>query len=424
MSWSYPPTLPARRAAKSWFPTPPLPTDPLPGPYWYPYVTASGLAGALRPLVAQLVGTVGLEGNLAAALRPLAAHLDGEQATVGQLAAAMAALRGAMTNIITSDMAGQLPPLRAALLGSHGVTGQLSGQLPILRGALSGEVVNYGQLAGALPPMRAALLGSTRVDGTLAGRLAKLQASMAGGHATTGNLAGALARLQASMVGVHSRAGQLSGGLRAIQAGMVGSVKNAVVFDNSSDGGRGGTTTRSWTHDNIAGNCIGVMYSNTTSSAQTCTYGGVNIPRVYGPQSSGMVFPYTSYTSVFALVSNSLPTGPNTVACTGAGTASSAAGVTFANAGSLGTVLGITANGNLNQTINPGDGAAAFCAFGGSSNNFGPVTPYEIIRNAFVTFVNWASMMGYGFDTGSGITFASTQAISKGGAIVPILPPT
>ena len=424
MSWGYPPTLPSRNPRKSWFPTPPLPTDPEPGPYWYPYLAAVGLAAQLRPLVAHLEGAVGLEGQLAAQLRPLVAHLEGGVATTGQLAGVLQALRFAATNIITSDLAGSLAPLRAALLGQHGTSGQLSGVLPPLRGALSGEVVNYGQLIGTMPTLRAALLGGTSVDGQLAGRLAKLQASMAGGHATTGQLTGALARLQASMLGVHSQAGQLSGGLRAIQAGMVGSVKNAVVFDNSSDGGRGGTTTRSWTHDNIAGNCIGVMYSNTTSSAQTCTYGGVNIPRVYGPQSSGMVFPYTSYTSVFALVSNSLPTGPNTVACTGAGTASSAAGVTFANAGSLGTVLGITANGNLNQTINPGDGAAAFCAFGGSSNNFGPVTPYEIIRNAFVAFVNWASMMGYGFDTGSGITFASTQAISKGGAIVPILPPT
>lgn len=204
--------------------------------------------------------------------------------------------------------------------------------------------------------------------------------------------------------------------------GMAG-VKAPVSFDATSDGGHGGTTTRSWTHT-LAGNCIVVVLSNSTSTAATCTFGGVTIPRLFGPQVSGTVFPATSYTTVFALVSNSLPQGVQTVSCTQAATASAAGAVSFRNAGSLGTLITDTANGNVNKSTTPVAGAAAVCGYGGSSTNFGPVSPNEALRYSFVAFDRWTMMIGWGLDTGSGITFTSTQAISKGGAIVPILPAT
>lgn len=426
MSWSYPPALPTRNPRRTWFPTPPMPSAEVARPTWFPYITAdaaAGLAGRLQALEAQLQGTHGQASTLAATLHPLTAHLQGEHATAGQLAAAMRALRFAGTNIITGDLAAALRPLRAAMVGGHGVEGELRAALRPLVAAMSGQQINYGQLTGALPALRASLAGSTRIDSQLAAALARLQASMSGQQSQTGTLAAALRALQFSGLGVHSQSGQLAGGLRPITSGMVGSVTNAVVFDNSSDGGNGGTATRSWIHDNIAGNSIGVMFSTATGAAPNCTYGGVSIPRVYGPVVSGSVFPTTAYISVFALVSNSLPTGPNTVSCANGSAASAAGAVTFANAGSLGTILSTAAAGNLNETINPGDGAAAFCGFGAGSSNFGAVAPNEIVRKSFMAFNTWACMMGYGLDTGAGINFVSSHSGSKAGAIVPILPP-
>ncbi|MGV0805821.1 hypothetical protein [Mycolicibacterium setense] len=196
-----------------------------------------------------------------------------------------------------------------------------------------------------------------------------------------------------------------------------------VEFDNSTAGGTGGTTTRSFTHV-LNGNCIVILFTNSTSSAATCTYGGVNIPRVFGPSNSGTVFPANGYCSVFALVSNSLPQGSNTVSCTNAGTASAAGAVSFRHVGALGTIVSNTANGNINMTINPGAGGAAVAGFGGGGISFGAITPNEAVRYGFSAFVTWPTVMGWGLDTGGGITFAATQASSKAGAVVPILPAT
>lgn len=193
-----------------------------------------------------------------------------------------------------------------------------------------------------------------------------------------------------------------------------------VKFDNDSDGGSGGTSTRSWTHNN-QGNCIVVVLTNTTSSNPTCTYGGVNIPRVYGPSSDGGVFPYTSYISIYALVSSSLPKGNNTVSVNQAGTASAAGAVSFQNAGSIGTVSADTASGNINKAASPGANGAAVAAYVGGSNNFGAFTPNEVMRYGFITFVTWATAMAYGLGN---VTFAATHSGAKTGATVLILPAT
>lgn len=191
-----------------------------------------------------------------------------------------------------------------------------------------------------------------------------------------------------------------------------------VTFDNSSNGGSGGTSTRSWTHNN-QGNCIVVMLTNTTSSNPTCTYGGVSIPRVYGPNSDGGVFPYTSYISIYALVSNSLPKGNNTVSVNQAGTASAAGAVSFYNAASVGAVSGDTASGNVNKAVSPGANGASVAAYVGGSNNFGAISPNQVMREGFTAFVTWATVMGWGLGN---VTFTSTHSGAKTGATVLILP--
>ncbi|MFN6543925.1 hypothetical protein [Mycolicibacterium nivoides] len=196
-----------------------------------------------------------------------------------------------------------------------------------------------------------------------------------------------------------------------------------VRFDNASNGGAGGTTTRSWSHNN-QGNCIVVLFTNSTTTASTCTYGGVNIPRVYGPVNSGTIFPANGYCSVFALISDSLPTGVNTVSCTQAGAASAAGAVTMKNAGSFGTIITDNASGAINKTTVAGDGRAAVAGYGGGGLNFGTMSPNQVLNNGFTAFVTWPTVMGWGLDTGAGIAFAATQSSSKAGAIVPILPAT
>ena len=266
------------------------------------------------------------------------------------------------------------------------------------------------------------MTGSTRVDGALAAPLRRLSASLVGGQSQTGTLAAALRALQFAGLGVHSQAGQLSGGLRPLSMSAEGSVRNAVVLDNTSDGGSGGVTTRSWSHTNT-GNCIVVGFVNSTGAGATCTYGGVNIPRVYGPVTSGLVFPARGYYSVFALISGSLPTGSNTVSCTNAGTASSAGAITFKNAGSFASLITNNSNGAINETTSPGDGRAAVAAFGGGGVGFGSISPNEAMRYGFSAFVTWPNVIGYGFDTGSGVHFTASQSSSKAGAVVTILPP-
>lgn len=196
-----------------------------------------------------------------------------------------------------------------------------------------------------------------------------------------------------------------------------------VEFDNSTLGGSGGATTRSWSHT-LNGNCLVVIFTNTTSTAPTCTFGGVNIPRVYGPASDGGVFPYTSYISIFALVSDSLPQGAQTISCTQAGTASAAMATSFRRAGAIGTVTGDTSSGNVNQTPTPGAGGAAVAGYVGGSSNFGVMGPNSAGNYGFITFVTWATTAGWGLDTGSGVPFSAAHSGAKTGAIVPILPAT
>lgn len=196
-----------------------------------------------------------------------------------------------------------------------------------------------------------------------------------------------------------------------------------VEFDAVSLGGSGGTTTRSWSHT-LNGNFIGVIFTNTTSTAATCTFGGVNIPRVYGPASDGGVFPYTSYISIFALVSDSLPQGAQTISCTQAGTASAAMAMSFRHAGAVGAIAADTSSGNVNQTATPGPGGAAIAGYVGGSSNFGLMTPNSAGNYGFTAFVTWATGAGWGLDTGAGINFAATHSGAKTGAVVPILPAT
>ena len=66
--------------------------------------------------------------------------------------------------------------------------------------------------------------------------------------------------------------------------------------------------------------------------------------------------------------------------------------------------------------------SAAVAAYGGGGISFGAITPNETIRYGFSAFVTWPHVIGWGVDTGSGITFNATQSSSKAGAVVPILP--
>lgn len=199
--------------------------------------------------------------------------------------------------------------------------------------------------------------------------------------------------------------------------------KAPVVFDTATLGGSGGATSRSWLHT-LKGNCLVVIFTNTTSTAATCTFGGVNIPRVYGPAADGGVFPYTSYISIFAIVSDSLPQGAQTITCTQAGTASAGMAMSFRHAGAIGPVVGDTSSGNVNQTATPGVGGAAVAGYVGGSSNFGLMSPNSAGNYGFTAFVTWATGAGWGLDTGAGINFAATHSGAKTGAVVPILPAT
>lgn len=199
-------------------------------------------------------------------------------------------------------------------------------------------------------------------------------------------------------------------------------VKNLVQFDAFSIGGSGGTSTRSWAHS-LDGNCIVVVFTNTTSSGATCTYGGVNIPRVYGPSSDGGVFPYTSYISIFALVSDSLPQGSNTVSVNQAGTASAGTAMSFRGAESIGSVINDTSSGNISQSLAANEGRAAVAGYVGGSSNFGTLSPNQAANYGFTAFVTWSTVAGWATDDGSGINFSGSHSGAKTGAVVPILPP-
>ena len=421
MAWGPVPVAPDLDLIRAWFPTPPDPVAVQHHPYWRPYYEAL-LSGRLQPLVAALTGSHGQDAVLAATLRPLMAELLGEHSTEGQIVAALQALRFAGTNIITSDLAGSLVPLRANLVGDQAFVGTLAGSIPALRASISAEQIIAGQLTGGLQPLRGSLAGSQAHIGQLGAQLRPITAALSGTQSQTGTLTATLRALLFSGIGTHSQSGVLSGGLRPLTASMAGSVRNAVVFDNSADFGSGGATTRGGPYT-LNGNCLIVVFTNSTSSGATCTYGGVNIPRVFGPTNSGTVFPYNGYCSVFALISNSLPQGTNTLTCTNAGTASAAGAVSWKNAGSFATLITDTANGAINKTTVAGDGRAAVAGYGGGGLNFGAISPNEAMRYGFTAFVTWPTVIGWGLDTGSGINFTASQSSSKAGAIVTILPP-
>lgn len=196
-----------------------------------------------------------------------------------------------------------------------------------------------------------------------------------------------------------------------------------VEFDNATIGGSGGATTRSWSHT-INGNCLVVVFTHTNNANPVCTVGGFNVPRVYGPAADGAVFPYTSRISIFAVVSDSLPQGAQTISCTEAGTASAAMAMSFRRAGSIGTVVSDTSSGNVNQTATPGAGGAAVAGYVGGSSNFGLMSPNSAGNFGFTAFVTWATVAGWGLDTGSGVPFSAAHSGAKTGAVVPILPAT
>lgn len=421
MSWGPTPVLPGRNPTREWFQVPPEPPAPQHQPYWHAYHEAL-LAGRLQALTAALTGSHGQVAELTGRLHPLTGALVGEHSTAGQIAAALQSLKFAGTNIITSNLTGSLQPLHAAMVGDQAFAGTLAGSLMPLRASISADQILTGQLTGALQPLRASLSGSQIIDSTLAGQLRPITAALTGTQSQTGTLAATLRALLFSGLGTHSQSGVVSGTLRPLSGALVGSLINAVRFDNSTDLGHGGTTTRTGLHTNT-GNCIVVVFTNTTSSPATCTYGGVNIPRVYGPTQGGIVFPYNAYCSIFALVSNSLPQGSNTVSCTQASNASAACAITFKNAGSLGAVITDNAVGAVNISPPAGIGRAAVCGYVAGSNNFGTLTPNQAMRYTFSAFDTWASLAGWAEDSsGGGITFNATQATTKAGAVVPILP--
>lgn len=194
-----------------------------------------------------------------------------------------------------------------------------------------------------------------------------------------------------------------------------------VEFDSVGGPVAGPSSTKTWPHT-IDGNCIVVVFNNTTSTGPVCTVGGVNIPRVFGPTAGGIVA-FTAYNSVFALISNSLPQGPQTVSCTQGGSAASGVSMTFRNAVSLGAVRSTTAGGNVNEVFAPSLGSAVAGGYVAGNNLFGAFSPVETMRYGFISFNNWASLGGYGLDTGSGITVTSSfSGATKAGALVPIYP--
>lgn len=68
-------------------------------------------------------------------------------------------------------------------------------------------------------------------------------------------------------------------------------------------------------------------------------------------------------------------------------------------------------------------GQAAAGGWVAGSTNFGAWSPIETMRYNFAAFNTWASVGGYGLDTGSGIIVSSSQGgATKAGALVQILP--
>ena len=200
-------------------------------------------------------------------------------------------------------------------------------------------------------------------------------------------------------------------------------VKSPILFDNATNGGGGAAATRTYGHA-VNGNCIVVVQYNTTATNPTCTYGGVSVPRVAGSLSDGSYLGiYTSYISVFLLISNTLPQGMNNVVINQGATASASMAISFQNVASMGTIASESmASGNINRTLSAVEGAAAVCAYVGGINNFGTLSPNQVLNYNFNAFNTWASVGGWALDSGSGINFAASHSFEKSGFVVPLLP--
>ncbi|ORV20974.1 hypothetical protein AWB98_01365 [Mycolicibacterium conceptionense] len=368
-----------------------------------------------------MVGEQRQSGSLAAQLQRAMFAATGQHGQQGDLSAILQRASFSGTNITQGQLQAALQAPRAALLGEQRLTGAMASTLrPVVASAM-GQKIYTGTMAGELEAAIATLTGSQTIPGNIAAQLRPLLLSANGIQTQSGSIAAALRSVLFSGIGTQGIPGTLAGALQRASGSFNGTMKSLVQFDAFSVGGSGGTSTRSWAHD-LDGNCIVVVFTNTTSSNPTCTYGGVNIPRVFGPSSDGGVFPYTSYISIYALVSNSLPQGSNTVSVNQAGTASAATAMSFKNAGSIGTVITDTSSGNISRSTANGEGSAAVAGYVGGASNFGTLSPTQAANYGFITFITWATVAGWGIDTGTGINFSGSHSGAKTGAVVPILP--
>ena len=421
----------------SWSTTPPVPiakpgwtTDPtihIPGgnQQWAVYITPR-IRAALRAVRAAMGGDVRQQGDLAVQLRTARFSGAGGQTQSGDLTGLLQPATFLGTNLTLGQLPGRLQPARAALTGGQQIAGTMGGRLQPARAAATGTPIITGTITAQLPAALMALAGAQGIPGTLAAEIETLAAAAAGSQSISGTIALALRRVLFTASGTQVQTGTLAARLRNTLAAMTGTVESLVQFDNSVGGGyKPGSSTSgqsySWAHVNT-GNCIVVVHTNASSTTSTaCTYGGISIPRVYGPTAGGTVFPYTSYCQIFALVSNSLPQGSNNVQITNTTDTSTYYSATFKNAGSIST-SGDSASGNVNKASATGAGRAAVAGYVGGGSNFGAMSPNEGMRYGVVAFNTFASVAGYGLDTGSGITFSSSHSGAKAGAVVTILP--
>lgn len=420
MAWSDELVIPTPSHSQGWFPNASIPYSKVPQEYWYPYVSAD-MDIQLKKLIASFQGEVRQSGTLASALKKALFHAEGDHSQKGDIAVALQALSMSATNINPGIFGAQLQKMDFNLVGEQSQSGAFGATLkpPFL--SVGGYSAFEGPLSGALAHAVISFAGEHMQEGILHSQIPKIALSATGTQTQTGAISALLKKTLFNAAGGQTLSGTLIGALKKALMTAAGNVKSIVVFDNATDGGNGGTSTRSWTHNN-QGNCLIAVLTNTTSSNPTCTYGGTNIPRVYGPSSDGGVFPYTSYISMYALVSNSLPKGNNTLSITQAATASCAGAVSWKNAGSVMAASADTSSGNINKASSTGDGRAAVIAYVGGSSNFGTLSPNQIVNENFVTFVTWSTVIGYGIDTGGGITFTGTHSGAKTGALITILP--
>lgn len=415
MSWSTTPPTPIDKPGWTTDPTIHIPAG---NQQWAVYITPR-IRSALRTIRAALVGDVRQQGDLAARLRAAQFSATGGQTQKGDLAGLLQPASFLGTNLTLGQIQGRLQPARASLTGGQQIAGTMGGQLQPAHAALTGQQLITGTITAQLPAALMALAGAQGIPGTLAAEIETLALAAAGSQTVSGTIALALRRVLFTASGTQVQSGTLAARLRNTLAAMTGTVESLVQFNNSIDLGHG-AGDKSGAFINT-GNCLVAILTNTTGSGATCTYGGMNIPRVYGPTSGGAFFPYTAYGSIFALVSNSLPQGSNTLALNQGGTASAAAAITFSNAASIST-SGDSASGNVNKASATGAGRAAVAGYTGGSSNFGTLSPTELVRHNFTAFDTWSTVFGYGLDTGSGITFSSSHSGAKAGAVVTILP--